>query len=192
MEVMRIRNPAGRVNKFVINAFRPFMRSHETHQFSGTGYYLFGVAVVSLLFSTTSACIAILCLASLDPIAALMGSAFEPHLPQARMRNGKSIAGFLFSATTAILLATLVLTQATDTDMPSADMYMIGFFVGFAGAVTELLIPSPQYLIGGSKFPLGIDDNAIIPVVSAAVCELLLQTTRQTVVLSPLLLWNPS
>lgn len=166
------------------------MRSHETHQFSGMMYYTAGVAIVSILFSKTSASIGIMCLACLDPIAALIGSLMQPHLPEARLRNGKSIAGFVFANTTAILVVTLILSQAIQTTMVTTHMFMASVLIAWAGALTELVIPSPQIILGNTSFPIGIDDNVFIPIVCAAVCELVLWLTMDTVILSPILFWD--
>lgn len=165
------------------------MRSHETSQFTGIAYYVFGVALSSALFSTTAACIGILCLACLDPIAALIGSAFDPYLPEARLRNGKSIAGFVFAATVAVPVVFTAFYYSMWTTMTFNESLHVSILVGLAGALTELIVPSPQLILGWKHFPLGIDDNLFIPLISGAVCEFLLRSRLHDLVLSPYLLW---
>lgn len=189
IETTRIRNPGGALNTVVVDTFRPFIRSHETHQFAGIAYYMFGVFITTFTFSRTATTVGIMCLACLDPIAALTGSLFEPLLPTARMRNGKSIIGFLFSAVTAILVVTIVFSQAEGAG-ESAELFMVAVFVGWAGALTESFITTPQLLIGPPTFPVGIDDNAFIPFISAAVCEVILHLIKREPVLAPLILWR--
>lgn len=190
VEVMRIRFPSGRLNRAVLSAFRPFVRAHETHQFAGIAYYMFGVAFTSIVFPRPCATIGILSLASLDPIAALFGSLFEPLVPEARMRHGKSIAGFLFATAVAISLISLVFHQSPASPLSSTEKFSNAVIIGWAGALTEFLIPSPQIILGTVSFPLGIDDNAIIPIVSAATCTWLLAGEAARVYLSPLLLFR--
>lgn len=68
VEVMRLSVP--QVNRIVGVITRPVMRAHETSRFSGTPYYLFGVAVATTIYPPKVATIAIICLATLDPVAA--------------------------------------------------------------------------------------------------------------------------
>lgn len=185
VEVLRIRAPSGPLNRAVLGAFRPFIRAHETTQFAGIAYYTAGVAVTTLVFPKTAATIGILCLALLDPVAALFGSLLQKALPSARMRNGKSAAGFCFSAVAAVVIVATLLLHAQYSTLEGWDVAAIAGLVGVAGALTEAAIPSPQLVFGPATFPVGLDDNAIIPFVSAAVCAIALAWDDHTVHLAP-------
>ncbi|PXF49205.1 CTP-dependent diacylglycerol kinase 1 [Gracilariopsis chorda] len=189
-EFSRLRHPAGPLNALVLSSFRPFMRHHETHQLSGMLYYTLGVALCTLLYSRTTACLAILCLSVLDPIAALIGVAFEPHLPELRLRNGKSLAAFIVAAFAAILVVFTALCFNEWTTLPTVDALSLAVVMGVLASFTELLVPSPQIILGWKSFPFGIDDNLFIPLVAGAVCEYLLTLREHQVELSPLLLYK--
>lgn len=191
-ELSRLRRPTGAVNSFVLACFRPFMRRHEATQLSGMLYYTLGVALSTLLYSPTAACLAILCLALLDPLAALVGVAAQPHLPELRLRNGKSVAGFIVAAFSAILIVFTALCCSEWSTLAIADAFNVAVVVAVVAAFTELLVPSPQLILGAKSFPIGIDDNLFIPLVAGAVCDALLTLRQHQVQLSPLLLYKLS
>ncbi|CAN8070294.1 unnamed protein product [Agarophyton chilense] len=191
VELSRIRAPHAALNRAVLSCFRPFMRRHEARLFSGMLYYTLGVALVASYSRVTAACVAILSLAVADPVAALVGVAFEPALPEARLRNGKSVAGFIFGAFAAIFTAFTVLTCAVRSTMDLREALLVAVPVGISAAITELLIPSPQLTLPFRHVPLGLDDNLFIPLVAAFVCQYLLDSRLHDVHLSPLLLCKP-
>lgn len=188
VEVLRIRSPAGPLNAVVLRLFRPFMRSHETKQFAGIAYYLFGVFVSSTLFPRTSGTIGILTLASLDPVAALAGSFFQKTLPSLRLSHGKSLAGMLCGCATATVVLFYVVTSSSASSLKSSDAWMLAVLVAWAGALTEFGIPSPQVVVGPRNFPVGIDDNAFIPIVCAFTSRYILRHTYHKLDLTPTLL----
>lgn len=187
-EVMRIANPAGKINKVTLAAFRPFMRSSETHEYSGMMYYVFGIVCASSLFSRTATSVGIMCLASLDPVAALSGSKLHQDSFYPRFRNGKSLVGFMFSAIAGTAVCFVLFSKAGATNQTGRDMLAMSILIGCGGAFAEFLTPTPRVVLGPKKFPLGIDDNAIIPVVCSAMCDGLLKISRGRVTLSSLLL----
>lgn len=190
VETLRIRNPTGRLNKLVLDAFRPFIRAHETHQFAGIAYYTLGILLTALLFPTTPACLGMLSLASVDPIAAAAATFFTPSLPSLRMRHGKSLAGTICAILPASLLLFLILTKADPSSLLPPDVFMLAVLIAVTGAMTEFVVPSPQLIFGTKRFPIGLDDNALIPVVCAVVAKWILGVTYNKLELSPLLIWK--
>lgn len=151
---------------------------------------MFGMFVASSLFSKPAATVGILCLACLDPVAAFAGSLAEREMPWARLKNGKSVVGFVFAACAGITVAATTLAQAPASSMSSKYAIAAGVLVGWAGATAELMVPTPRVVIGPKRIPITIDDNAIIPIVSAAVCDALLNLDYHHVQLSPILFWK--
>lgn len=190
VEVVRIALPNGQVNRTVLRLFRPFIRASETHEYSGTFYYLFGIVITSLLFNQTSATVGMMCLASLDPIAALAGSLFPQDMQWVRLKNGKSIAGFTFSAFTGILVTFVMFAQADFSTQSPSDAFATAVLIGASGAAVELATPTPRVIFGPKLFPIGVDDNALIPVVSAAVCQWVLKFSSRHVNLAPFLFFG--
>lgn len=190
VEAVRIRAPSGRVNRFVIRTFKPFLRAHETRALAGMLYYVFGVCMTVTLFPRSSASLGIIALACLDPMAAFGGTLFTPHLPALRLSHGKSLAGLVTAASAASLVLYTVIRHAdvATSSLKDNDAAMLAILIAWAGALTEFAIPSPQVIVGTPAFPLGIDDNAIIPIVSAAVAKVVLRTTQHRLELIPSLI----
>lgn len=163
------------------------MRSHETNQFAGIAYYLFGVFIASTLFPRASGTIGILTLASLDPIAALAGSFFQKSLPSLRLSHGKSLAGMLCGCATGAGVIFYVVERSPVSSLKLSEAWMFAVLVAWAGALTEFGIPSPQVVVGPRTFPVGIDDNAIIPIVCAVTARFILRHTYHKLELAPTL-----
>lgn len=153
-------------------------------------YYTFGIAITSTFFRQSCGTIGILALAILDPIAAFAGSIFEHMIPEARMKNGKSIVGFAISTNFTAAFLGLVIHQASQTSLQLNDQIAFAVLVAFVGAGIEVMIPSPQVVIGPKRFPFGIDDNMVIPVVSAFAAQWFLRTLPNRLILSRLLIWG--
>lgn len=192
VETLRIRSPKGSLNRLIVYTFRPFMRSHETRQFAGIAYYTFGVTVASTCFPRPCATLAILALASLDPVAAFAGSFFQSSLPSLRLRHGKSIAGLLCASLACASFLFVIIAQAAYSTLKSPDVWMVAVIIASVGSLVEFCTPSPQIVIGTPRFPLAIDDNALIPIVCAVAARWVLRVTYNTVELSPLLLLRSS
>lgn len=175
-----------------MKAFRVFARASEHSEISGTPYFMLGMLLASSLFSTAAATVGILCLACLDPVAAMAGTLADADMPAARLRNGKSLAGFVCAAAAGGAVAAVTLAQAAATSMSQGYAVAVGVLVGWAGATAELMVPSPRVLVGPKRVPFTIDDNAIIPVVAAGVCDALLSIDYHHVQLSPILFWKVS
>lgn len=190
IEIIRIAFPTGEVNKVVLRTFRPFIRASETREYSGTLYFLFGIFITSMLFNRTPAIIGIMCLSSLDPIAALAGSLLSGDISWVRLKNGKSIAGFTFGAFTAIFVIFTLFAQAVDSTQSPADAFATAVLVGTTGALVELATPTPRVILGPKLLPIGIDDNALIPIVSAAMCQWVLHFSGRSVELATFLFFR--
>lgn len=187
-EILRIRAPSGALNAFVIKLFGAFMRSHETRQFAGIAYYSAGVALTSIFYPRDIATLAILTLAVVDPLAAFAGTYFEPMLPGLRLRHGKSITGFIVSALFTAIVIFAVVSNAISSSLTHADAWMLSVLVAFVAASAEFMIPSPRPTFPSVKFPIGLDDNLIIPLLCAFAIDAILRLTYHSFTLSPLLL----
>lgn len=187
-EILRIRSPSGPLNTFIIQLFGPFMRSHETRQFAGIAYYLAGVALTSIFYPRDSGTLAILTLAVVDPLAAFAGTYFEPMLPGLRLRHGKSLTGFVVSALCTTIVLFTVVSNAVSSSLSYTDAWMLSVLVASVAASAEFMIPSPRPTFPSLKFPIGLDDNLIIPLLCAAATDSILRLTYHSFTLSPLLL----
>lgn len=192
VEIIRVSSPTSSLNKLFMSSFRAFARASEQHEISGTPYYMLGMLLASSLFSTPAATVGILCLACLDPVAAMAGTMADQDMPRARLTNGKSLAGFVFAACVGAAVSAVTLAQAAASSMSQEYAVAVGVLAGFAGASAELMVPTPRVLVGPKRVPITIDDNALIPVVAACVCEVLLSMEYHQVQLSPILFWKVS
>lgn len=190
IEALRIRSPTGSLNKLIVHTFRPFIRAHETRQFAGIAYYTFGITIASTCFPRACGTLGILSLACLDPVAAFAGTFFQPLFPKLRLRHGKSVGGLLCACICSALFLFLVVMQASHSSLNSGDAWMIAVILAWVGSLSEFLTPSPQLIFGSPQFPLGLDDNAVIPIMCAAAARWLLRTTYHNIELSPLLLFH--
>jgi len=189
VEVLRLRFAA--LNKVVQTLFRPFMRAHETRKFSGMAYYLSGVAVASLLCDKQATIIGILLLASADPVASLFGVLTKSH-SWAQLPHGKSLIGFFAGGLAALfVLFRLALAAASPAaGVDSALFLQRAAVVALCTAVAEFAVPSPQLTLRSASFPLGLDDNFVLPVIAAVSAQLALAPVAlSSVQLSRFLLW---
>jgi len=53
------------------------------------------------------------------------------------------------------------------------DLLKLSSAMGFTTALVEVLIPSPPLTLPYPKFPLGLDDNLVLPVVGAFTYEVM-------------------
>jgi len=172
IEVLRLQSSS--LNKLVQTVFRPFMRAHETRKFTGMAYYISGVAVASLLSEKRAACVGILMLASADPVASLAGVLTRSHT-WARLAHGKSLIGFFFAFLIALLvILRIALVSTSPFSISSALFLQRASLVALAAAVAEFAVPSPQITLRARKFPLGLDDNFVVPVVAALAAQFVL------------------
>jgi len=173
-ECLRIQFPA--INKIFLFVLGRVMREHERAQFSGMFYYVFGVVLVTALFPPAFAVLGIMQLAVGDPAASLCGRAAAAMKPKdsklrVRLLQGKSVAGTLGCAVacTAVNMALLTLATFPGPSPPSPwRLLAASGLSGLIVSLVELLIPSPQLVLPFRRFPLGLDDNAVLPLAGSA------------------------
>jgi dolichol kinase len=147
LDIARLKIPA--VNRFVYSHFASFIRKNEEHKLTGTAPYVLGIASTLYLFPTGIATAAICFLAFGDVAATSIGERFG------RTKiGGKSLEGtiaFIAAAAAAGFLLPVV-------GVPVARAIVL------AGAVVAA---------GVELLPLPVNDNLVIPLVSASVMTLL-------------------
>jgi dolichol kinase len=147
LDIARLGIPV--VNRFVYSHFASFIRKNEEHKLTGTAPYVLGIASTLYLFPTGIATAAICFLAFGDVAATSIGERFG------RTKiGGKSLEGtiaFIAAAAAAGFLLPVV-------GVPVARAIVL------AGAVVAA---------GVELLPLPVNDNLVIPLVSASVMTLL-------------------
>ena len=147
----RIGIPA--LNRFVYSHFASFIRKNEEHKLTGTAPYVLGIASALYLFPTGIATAAICFLACGDVAATSVGERFG------RTRiGGKSLEGTLAFFAAAALAGLLLPVAGVPVHR---GIVLMGAFVA---AGVELL-------------PLPLNDNLVIPLVSASVMTLVCRLT---------------
>lgn len=106
LELIRISFPGTPVSDMQTRFLKPILRPHETTQPSSAVYYVFGVFVVSWLFSGDIALMGVLFVGFCDTAASLVGRAYGKYT--LRYPNGKSLAGSLGAVVTGIFLTVFV------------------------------------------------------------------------------------
>ncbi|KAJ8907126.1 hypothetical protein NDN08_003608 [Rhodosorus marinus] len=164
-EMLRLHNWT--VNDLFKSLAEPLLRESEvSRSFSGSFYYLLGCAITTSLYDKPAAILSIICMACLDPVAAAVGF-YTSSVEWPRLPNGKSVLGFCASTT-----ACSVVIYFLCSEWPVGAFFAIK--VGIVAALAELLVPSPQIVMPARRFPLGFDDNVIIPAVAGfAITELM-------------------
>eukprot|EP00771_Trimastix_marina_P002860 gnl/Trimastix_PCT/4026.p1 GENE.gnl/Trimastix_PCT/4026~~gnl/Trimastix_PCT/4026.p1 ORF type:complete len:225 (-),score=38.79 gnl/Trimastix_PCT/4026:46-720(-) len=133
------------------------MRKEEAKQMTGSTFYMIGCAIVFLFFPPLIAKVATVHLAFGDPIASFFGILFGDRMP--RLSNGKSLIGtaaawMVNMAATACLLAGV---------QPLA-----------GGAFAAAVIITSLFGALAEACPLPVNDNLVIPLVSAATTQVVL------------------
>ena len=176
VETARMQYPG--FNKFLRTWLHPVMRQGEQSRFTGVFYYLLGVFIVSKIaeanFLVFDAAVANLAIG--DPMASMAGilSGNRGRLP-----NGKSLVGFAVGwlSSFGALIAVYALTKESRREMAILGFHgekhrmALALFGGSVGAAAELAVPTPPPQINSARFPLGIDDNLIVPVISCIVIQ---------------------
>ena len=123
-------------------------RPQERYRVNSASYYLWGITLITLFAPRTIVCAALLILAFGDPLASAVGY----RVGLWRFRNGKSLGGTL----TFFLVSSLVvgLYLGLLADLGPATWIGLTACMALAGALAEL-------------FNGRLDDNLVIPVVSA-------------------------
>lgn len=138
-----------RVNNFVQRQFGSFIRPNEAERLTGTVFYVLGVGLTLFFYRTDIATAAILFLACGDVTATMVGERFG----RTKLAGGKSLEGTL--AFVAAAIASGGLLNMIAVPLPFC-LLLVG---AVAAAAVEL-------------FPLSLNDNLVIPVVSGGVMEL--------------------
>ena len=133
-----------KVNRIFMRIFGAMLRAHEHKTLSGSTYLLTSSLIVTVLFSRETAITSILFAVVCDALAAVIGRKFG----RTKIFN-KSLEGSLTFLISASLIA---YGCAAGSPVP-------GFIGAFAATLIELL-------------PVKIDDNFLIPIVSAVVIYL--------------------
>eukprot|EP01050_Picozoa_sp_SAG11_P029070 SAG11_NODE_8031_length_1067_cov_1.092975_2_plen_179_part_01 len=161
-------------NALVHRFLGPIMRESEANRFSGVLYYLLGVYIVSKIaahnFLVFDAAIANLAIG--DPMASMGGILGKQLFGLKPLPNGKTVAGFLVGwlCSFGSLVAVYALTKEARREMALLGFHgeghrlALALFGGAVGAAAELAVPSPPPQLDSKAFPLGVDDNFIVPV----------------------------
>lgn len=157
------------------------MRSHEGHTVSGNSWYLLGASSVLYFFPLDIASMGIVYLAWCDPFASLMGQAFGRFTY--RFQNRKTIAGFMGGVAMG-MLATYVFYGYIATSRPQEtylwqpiQRHVVKSFWEQTGYIGNVVLPFWVLVAGGGVIAglsemftaKGIDDNFLLPVMSATV-----------------------
>ncbi|MFP4071434.1 MAG: diacylglycerol/polyprenol kinase family protein [Desulfovibrionales bacterium] len=150
LELARLSFPG--LNRLVLRVFGPIMRDREAHTLSGTPFYLAGFLTAILVFPRPVAQLALLYLILGDPaasIAGILSKSRGPRLAAEKTLIGTGTAALVCFAVTLFMLPLLVLPG----ELTWTNRALLALAGGMAGGMAEL-------------FPVKIDDNFIIPVVS--------------------------
>jgi acyl phosphate:glycerol-3-phosphate acyltransferase len=148
LDIMRLKIPV--VNRFIFSRFGSFIRQSEMHKLTGTAPYVLGIGASFFFYSAEIASAAICFLAFGDVAATAAGERYG----KTKIRD-KSVEG-----TTAFILAALTAGFL---------LPLVGISLSAGVMVLGVLVAA-----GVELFPLPVNDNLLIPVVSGGVMELAL------------------
>ncbi|KAF3918563.1 hypothetical protein AA313_de0200089 [Arthrobotrys entomopaga] len=176
-DILRFISPS--FNWLYIRVLGALMRESEFSGWNGVIWYMIGTWTVLTIFPKDVATLSILLLSWCDTAASTFGRLFGKHTPQ--IRKGKSLAGSLAafvigSAATAYFYGRVVReTPRWPEDPIPAVSYLGNLQVLGIGQVTGTLalgiVSAVTGLIGSVSELVdiwGLDDNVVIPVLSAA------------------------
>jgi diacylglycerol kinase (CTP) len=143
------------LNALVIKAFKPFMRENEKTGWTGLTYLVLGALIIVAFFPRPIVTMSLLFLAVADPAASYFGIRFGKD----KLFGRKSLQGSL----AAFFVCTVVSIGYYFTHNLMTDrIIIVGILSGLAGAIAEVV-------------PVGkLDDNLVLPVLSAALRYLIL------------------
>ena len=142
-----VRQKNDKLNKYLLDIFRPIMRTNELNRLAGTTYLISGTLLIALFFNEGIVSLSLLFLAFADPIASYVGIKYGRD----KIFGHKSVQGFVaaFVICTALTYLFLYYNQVQEY------IYIASLLAGFVGALAELI-------------PLGkLDDNFSMPVMSS-------------------------
>jgi len=193
MELLRYKPGFHWMNDILHGILGSSLRKHEMEgKFTGSFYFFTGVTVTAACFDRNCATLGIAQLALADPSASYFGRATR-HVYWSRIENGlggfgrnKGLLGFLGGALfcfpfnyRVLSIARYFLDGATvGTQLPGGNPAIVAasLALGFAGAFADLAVPTPAVVMpkkvwGVPVPPLHVDDNFVVPIVSAWACE---------------------
>jgi len=151
-EIGRLYNPS--IQRFIFSVMGPLLRKEEEHKFTGTFLFICGALISLLCFPKPIALLGVLYLAFGDPIASIVGGQIE--IPFFRLPSGKSLHGTLAAVLICSYVTYASLNHSWNAQFIStATLWNISIIGGLVGGLSE-------------QIPF-IDDNIIIPVMSASV-----------------------
>lgn len=181
METFRYRKGFEFLNKILHGILGSTLRKHEMEgKFTGSLYYFSGVALSTFLFPKTATTLGIFQLALADPAASYFGKKTR-HVYWSRIENGffgigrnKGLLGFVGGALVCVPLNYRVLSVAKwGVSGPlggKGAIALASLALGAAGSLADLAVPTPSVTLPSKHFPLSIDDNFVVPVLSGFAC----------------------
>lgn len=193
MELLRYKPGFHWMNDILHGVLGSSLRKHEMEgKFTGSFYFFTGVTVSAACFDRNCATLGIAQLALADPSASYFGRKTR-HVYWSRIENGlggfgrnKGVLGFLGGALfcfpfnyRVLSIARYFLDDASvGSKLPGGNFAVVAasLALGFAGAFADLAVPTPAVVLpkkvwGVPVPPLHIDDNFVVPIVSAWACE---------------------
>jgi len=163
------------------------LRKHEMEgNFTGAFYYFLGIGLTSYIFSPTTASLGICQLALADPSASYFGR-MTRDVNWSRISDGffglgrnKGFLGFAGGSLFCLPFNYYIISIANyqlNENLPGGikSIMLASLALGVSGAFADLLVPTPPFTLPRSLFglklpPFHIDDNLLVPIVSAYVC----------------------
>ena len=151
IDIMRLEDV--RLSKVFLKFFGALLREHERQTLTGVSYLLVSSSLCILFYDKPIAILSVLFLILGDPVAALVGRRYG----RAQLWGGKSLEGSL---------ACLVVCLAVTVFVPGLPMWPE---VPAMSLSARLLGPLTATLV--ECFPVSVDDNLSIPLVSGLVMQ---------------------
>lgn len=155
LETARHLNP--KVNDWVCRAFKPVMREHEKTKVNSAIFYTVSLLTVNLIFPLPVTILSLLFLALGDPVASVVGLKYG----RTKLFSHVSLEGSLACFSMAFVIAFLYAGYFFDVTISGVPLFFFSLLAGLTGAVSESLFPK-------------LDDNLVIPLVSAPVLWILM------------------
>lgn len=144
-DILRQKNPG--LNRQLLKAFRPIMRSTEVNRLAGTTYLLSGALLIAVIFNSGVVALSLLFLAFADPLASYIGIKYGKD----KIFGHKSVQGFVAAFVVCATLTGLYLSYSRVVE----HILIVSLLGGLVGALAEL-IPFSR-----------LDDNFTMPVFSS-------------------------